>query len=141
MQAQICKERKESSVKKLSMVLVAALCAMLLTATAFAAPVSSPTEPTPSAPVVDIPDPDTPLVDVPDPDVPLVDVPDPDVPLVDVPDPDVPLVDVPDPDVPLVSSPQTGAAGMSGSALLLAAACAAGGAALLAKGRKQSAER
>ncbi len=130
--------------RKLLVLLVAAMtAAMLLTATAFAAAVSptGPQRPTPTEEVT-VPDPEVPLdeLELPDPEVPLdeLELPDPKVPLgepaVEIPDLDVPLADVP--------SPQTGESGLNaGDALvLLSAVFALGGAAALTR-KKASAVR
>ncbi|MBD5133152.1 MAG: hypothetical protein HDT38_01580 [Clostridiales bacterium] len=141
--------------RKLLLFMVAAMSTVLLmSTTAFAAPlVNSATE---RPPEVDIDDPDVPLgdltgengdTDIDDPSIPLGDLPGEDV---EIDDPETPLGDLPgygveidDPDVPLsggVLSPKTGVTGLTGTECmaLLAAAFAVGGGAMLAKARKQA---
>lgn len=119
--------------KKLLMLLAAVMMSVvLMTPTAFAAPlVNSATEPPPETEVDEPND----SVEIGDPNVPLSNLPD---------NPAEPpdQVEIGDPDVPLGSmpSPQTGVTGLSGAETvsLMAAALAVSGALVLAKARKQT---
>lgn len=124
--------------KLLTLLAAVMMSVVLMTPTAFAAPlVNSATEPPRD---VVVPDPDVPRDERPEDPVTSPDeaeIDDPDVPLappddVDIDDPDVPLSDLP--------SPQTGMTGLSGmeTVSLMAAALAVGGALALAKARKQT---
>ncbi len=110
--------------KLLTLLAAVMMSVVLMTPTAFAAPlVNSATEPPP--PEVEIDEPDVPLDDGPKVSTPPLSE-------VEIDDPDVPLGDLP--------SPQTGVTGLSGmeTVSLMAAALAAGGALALAKARKQT---
>lgn len=132
--------------KLLTLLAAVMMSVVLMTPTAFAAPlVNSATEPTPN---VVIPDPDVPRNELPEDPVTLPDeteIEESDVPLDELPeDPVEPPdeVEIDDPDVPLsdLPSPQTGVTGLSGmeTVSLMTAALVVGGALALAKARKQT---
>lgn len=148
------KERMCIEMRKwLLLMAVAMSAALLMSTTAFAAPlVNSATEPPPE---IEIDDPNVPLGEDPDNMGELSEIDDPNTPLgedpddagAEIDDPDVPLGDTPgdgvesDPDAfGGIRSPQTGVTGLTGTECmaLLAAAFAVSGGFMLAKARKQA---